>query len=157
MEIHEHDCVCASCKDRHVINAQVFCDDLRDEIRAMAATIEAHERAEQAAGTTIEAQEKRIAVLVTAHDGCRAQLEEKSNLVDAQRTKINEILAGYQSLNGTQVKQIIENALFDEKARKHRIAEILANFYRAPITMSSVQPVLDLAVELNPHLRSTKC
>ena len=33
-----------------------------------------------------------------------------------------------------------------------RIAQILADFYRAPLSISSVQPILDLAVELNPSL-----
>lgn len=32
------------------------------------------------------------------------------------------------------------------------IAETLAAFYRAPLSMSSVQPILDLAVRLNPSL-----
>lgn len=34
-----------------------------------------------------------------------------------------------------------------------RIAEILATFYRAPLSMSSVQPILMLAEELNPNLK----
>lgn len=33
------------------------------------------------------------------------------------------------------------------------IAQTLADFYRAPLSMSSVQPLLDLAVKLNPSLR----
>ena len=39
--------------------------------------------------------------------------------------------------------------------RRH-IAEILATFYCAPLSMSSVQPLLDLAVELNPSLKEMK-
>jgi hypothetical protein len=38
-------------------------------------------------------------------------------------------------------------ALIEE--REH-IASVLADFYRAPISMSSLQPILDLAVEMNP-------
>ncbi len=34
-----------------------------------------------------------------------------------------------------------------------RVAKVLADFYRAPLSMSSVQPILDLAVELNPELQ----
>jgi hypothetical protein len=37
-------------------------------------------------------------------------------------------------------------------AENARIAAILATFYRAPLSMSSVQPLLDLAVEMNPSL-----
>lgn len=32
------------------------------------------------------------------------------------------------------------------------IAQTLAEFYAAPLSMSSVQPILDLAVRLNPSL-----
>lgn len=37
-----------------------------------------------------------------------------------------------------------------------RCAAVLATFYRAPLSMSSVQPLLALAEELNPSLRETK-
>lgn len=37
-----------------------------------------------------------------------------------------------------------------------RIATILATFYRAPLTISALQPILDLAVELNPSLKENK-
>lgn len=37
-----------------------------------------------------------------------------------------------------------------------RIAAILATFYRAPLSMSSVAPILALAEELNPGLKETK-
>lgn len=33
--------------------------------------------------------------------------------------------------------------------------EVLSRFYRAPLSMSSVQPILDLAVELNPELKES--
>jgi hypothetical protein len=33
------------------------------------------------------------------------------------------------------------------------IAQTLADFYRAPLSMSSVQPILELAERLNPSLR----
>lgn len=37
---------------------------------------------------------------------------------------------------------------------QHRaITDVLAAFYRARMSASSLQPVLDLAVELNPELR----
>lgn len=47
-------------------------------------------------------------------------------------------------------------------AREHagfhlaRAKVILAEFYRAPLSMASVQPILDLAVELNPELKENK-
>lgn len=37
-----------------------------------------------------------------------------------------------------------------------RIAAVLATFYRSTLSMSSVQPLLALAEELNPSLRETK-
>lgn len=37
-----------------------------------------------------------------------------------------------------------------------RCAEVLATFYRAPLSMSSVQPLLTLAEELNPSLKGRK-
>jgi len=37
--------------------------------------------------------------------------------------------------------------------RVRHCAEVLATFYRAPLSMSSVQPVLTLAEELNPGLK----
>lgn len=44
-----------------------------------------------------------------------------------------------------------------DKARiVDRVSEILADFYRAPLSMASVQPILDLAVELNPELKEKK-
>lgn len=36
------------------------------------------------------------------------------------------------------------------------VTRILADFYRAPLSMASVQPILDLAVELNPELKEKK-
>lgn len=38
----------------------------------------------------------------------------------------------------------------------HGISRTLATFYRAPLSMSSVQPILTLAEELNPGLREEK-
>jgi hypothetical protein len=40
-------------------------------------------------------------------------------------------------------------------ARMDRIRMVLSRFYRATLSASSVQPVLDLAVELNPNLRQS--
>lgn len=36
---------------------------------------------------------------------------------------------------------------------ERRIADVLATFYRAPLSMSSVQPLMILAEELNPGLK----
>jgi hypothetical protein len=38
-------------------------------------------------------------------------------------------------------------------AERKRIASVLADFYRAPISMSSLQPILNLAVTMNPDLK----
>ena len=37
-----------------------------------------------------------------------------------------------------------------------RVADVLATFYRAELSMSSVAPVLALAEELNPSLKETR-
>lgn len=44
------------------------------------------------------------------------------------------------------------NAAVDLLAERKRIAAVLATFYRAELSMSSVQPLLALALELNPEL-----
>lgn len=41
-------------------------------------------------------------------------------------------------------------------ARLQRVNNALTTFYRAPLSMASVQPILDLAVELNPDLKESK-
>lgn len=38
-------------------------------------------------------------------------------------------------------------------AERQHIAEVLAAFYAAPVTISSLQPILALCVELNPALK----
>ncbi len=39
--------------------------------------------------------------------------------------------------------------------RMDHIREVLATFYKAPVSASSLQPILDLAVELDPSLKAT--
>ncbi len=41
-------------------------------------------------------------------------------------------------------------------AQQQRIARVLATFYRAPVSISSLQPLLDLAVELNPGINEPR-
>lgn len=48
------------------------------------------------------------------------------------------------------------NAAVDLLAERKRIAAVLATFYRAELSMSSVQPLLALALELNPDLVERK-
>lgn len=43
-------------------------------------------------------------------------------------------------------------AIINELLREH-IARTLRTFYEAPLSVSSLQPVLDLAVDLNPGLK----
>lgn len=47
------------------------------------------------------------------------------------------------------------DALIAELRMEH-IARTLRTFYEAPISMSTLQPVLDLAVDLNPGLREVR-
>ena len=42
------------------------------------------------------------------------------------------------------------------RRQQQRIAAVLATFYRAPVSLSSLQPVLELAVELNPGIDLVK-
>jgi hypothetical protein len=42
--------------------------------------------------------------------------------------------------------------ILDLLAQRERMAFILKTFYQAPISLSAIQPILDLAVELNPEL-----
>lgn len=53
------------------------------------------------------------------------------------------------ALISTRAQQVTQ-AVDVERAH---IRAVLTAFYRAPISMSSVQPVLDLAVALNPDLK----
>lgn len=46
----------------------------------------------------------------------------------------------------------LDSAIDRRNAEYDRIKQVLADFYRSPLSMSSVQPILDLAVELNPSL-----
>lgn len=55
----------------------------------------------------------------------------------------------------TPVVRIVTAAV-DLLAERKRIADVLATFYRAELTMSSVQPILALALELNPELVERK-
>ena len=38
-------------------------------------------------------------------------------------------------------------------AERQHIAQVLAAFYRAPVSLSSLQPILDLAGDMNPSLK----
>jgi hypothetical protein len=40
-------------------------------------------------------------------------------------------------------------------AELERIRQLLRTFYNAPLSISSLQPVLDLALSMNPDLRIT--
>ena len=50
-----------------------------------------------------------------------------------------------------ELRALVARALW-RNDRRH-IAEVLATFYRAPLSLSSVQPLLTLAEELNPSLK----
>jgi hypothetical protein len=55
---------------------------------------------------------------------------------DAFNTRLETVIGEYDKLVFQQI----------------RIAAILATFYRAELSMSSVQPILALALEMNPNL-----
>ncbi len=73
-------------------------------------------------------------------------------------TSIGDEMARQQATPVSQTNTVEARIemLLDELARLHtrdeRIARLLATFYRAPVSLSSLQPVLDLAVELNPGI-----
>lgn len=75
---------------------------------------------------------QRIAVLLVD------QLRDLAQRVEAMQTQRD------------QEQEHIEAVIW-RNDRRH-IAEVLAAFYRAPVSLSSLQPVLNLAVELNPEL-----
>jgi hypothetical protein len=63
---------------------------------------------------------------------------------------VRQLQAQHDDTGETQRALIAEiDALIGERVL---IAQTLADFYTAPLSMSSVQPVLDLAVQLNPSL-----
>ena len=74
-----------------------------------------------------------------------------------ERADIETILIDTQRLSGQLVVEIQRLAGRVEALRleRSRIAAVLARFYRAEISMSSVEPVLELAKEMNPELRWT--
>lgn len=72
----------------------------------------------------------------------------------SEDNSVGEIIAGLQLLESQIDEMVMDNV--KAGALRYRVARILADFYRAPLSMSSVQPILDLAVELNPGLKETK-
>lgn len=69
--------------------------------------------------------------------------------VDAYSKRFAEDLDRYSRAVDTAADAIIAR-------RFKRVAAVLATFYRAPLSMSSVAPILALAEELNPGLKETK-
>lgn len=59
-------------------------------------------------------------------------------------TNVNMIEATLDTL-GLQIAEM--------QLERERIAKTLATFWAEPLSISSIQPLMDLARELNPHLR----
>lgn len=55
-----------------------------------------------------------------------------------------------------EANQAIEDLACTLLNQRRRIAGILERFYSAELSMSSVDPILSLALELNPHLRKER-
>lgn len=91
-----------------------------------------------------------------------------------EATPLDESLLDAQRIAGLMVEQMQElakrvEALQTERrqsfdleqwnvmeAERRHIVEVLSAFVHAPISISSLQPVLDLAVELNPSLKERR-
>jgi hypothetical protein len=58
---------------------------------------------------------------------------------------------GWESI--TAALEHLDHSIEELLAERKRIAETLRTFYLAPISMSSVQPILALAVEMNQGLK----
>jgi hypothetical protein len=50
----------------------------------------------------------------------------------------------------------LSRAIDEKVAERQHIIEVLSAFYRAPLSASSVQPVLTLAEQLNPALNAQR-
>jgi hypothetical protein len=64
-------------------------------------------------------------------------------------------LAREQRRNGSRshdYRYLLEMERHDKERFRERIADVLTTFYHAPLSLSSVQPLLALACELNPDL-----
>lgn len=85
-------------------------------------------------------------------DASRAFNLEQSRQLDAYGNVYQRNLDSFNRAAREGVAQLV----IQQQQELQRIAAILATFYRAPLSMSSVQPLLDLAVELNPSLKETK-
>lgn len=81
-------------------------------------------------------------------------------LIDTQRLAA-DLVAQVQTL-ATQVEALQAKQSDGRLSAAHarltldRVATVLAAFYRAPLTISSVQPLLALAEELNPTLKESR-
>lgn len=81
------------------------------------------------------------------------------HMLDAPETSASEISDTHIPSSVPRSAEWIREAFVDTEDLSlslSRIAEVLATFASAPLTMSSIQPILDLAVELNPGLKETK-
>lgn len=90
---------------------------------------------------------------------CKRHLEEALSRLPAPTESLHrfaERLAAERDMRDTLPIDTpavrIVNAAAELLAERQRIAKVLAAFYRAELSMSSVQPILALALELNPDL-----
>lgn len=75
-------------------------------------------------------------------------INEQERLTDMQYPTVRNV---HESAVSVMLRQKAER-----EHERARIARILDEFSRAPLSMASVQPLLDLAVEMNPRSKETK-
>lgn len=116
--------------------------------------------------------EREVARAEIALDALRARADQRR-----EATPLDESLLDSQRIAGLMVEQVqelakrvemlqAEHAAYKQsfsaewqrqmKAERAHIVEVLSAFVHAPISISSLQPVLDLAVELNPSLKERR-
>lgn len=107
--------------------------------------------AQRIAGLMVEQMQelaKRVEMLQSLHRKQHTDLSyEHVQRLTAQR---DELSAKLETLRQFQADSIELGRTLD------RVVEVLSAFVHAPISISSLQPVLDLAVELNPSLKERR-
>lgn len=102
-------------------------------------------------------EEHRERPTAREHADFMQQLDQwKTNIAAVERdtvTPVEESLIDLQRHLDMTMRQVEEMArrVAPLVAQQQRIAAVLETFYRAPVTISSLQPILDLARELHPE------
>lgn len=97
---------------------------------------------------------QRLADEHTMRDTIADVREPQREINRLNSAHLEQIERSWPSVDTPAVRMV--NAAVDLLAERKRIAAVLATFYRAELSMSSVHPLLALALELNPDLVERK-